>query len=74
MNLTARVFDLENQDALILSTVENLERIRPKVETFMNGKSYSFSVLTMSFYLLTLFILNLSRLYFQKRTILKEFC
>ena len=38
LNLTTRYFDLENQEALLLSTVENLEFLRPKVESFMNGK------------------------------------
>ena len=37
LNLTTRYFDLENQEALLLSTVENLEFLRPKVESFMNG-------------------------------------
>ena len=34
-DFTLRLFDLENQNASILSTVQNLERIRPKTETFM---------------------------------------
>lgn len=40
--MTAKFCELENQDASILSAIEILERIRPKVESFMNGKWYPF--------------------------------
>ena len=42
MNITAKFSELENQDASILSAIEILERIRPNVESFMNGKWYFF--------------------------------
>ena len=38
LNLTIRYFDLENREALLLSTVEDFQFLRPKVENFMNGK------------------------------------